>query len=86
MDTLEAHGALLAGAGFVEVELEDATEEYRRDAKAEYDLMKGSLRPRMVELIGPERAEHFVEDWRALTVVLDKGELRPGRYRAFKPG
>jgi hypothetical protein len=39
-----------------------------------------------VQLIGPEKAEHFIEDWRAMTVVLDKGEMRPGRYRARKPG
>lgn len=86
MDTLDAHGAQLAEAGFADVELEDATEEYRRGAMAEYELMKGSLRPKMMELLGPEGAEHFIEDWRSLTVVLIKGELRPGRYRARKPG
>ena len=86
MDTLEAHGRLLAGAGFVLIELEDATEEYRRDAHREHELLKGSLRARMVELIGPQKAEHFIEDWRSMTVVLDNGEMRPGRYRARKPG
>ena len=85
MDTLESHGALLADAGFEDIEMEDASEEYRRDARAEYELMKGSLRPRMVELLGATGAEHFIEDWRSMTVVLDKGELRPGRYRARKP-
>ncbi len=86
METLEAHGPLLAEVGFADIELEDAAEEYRRDAMAEYELMKGNLRPQMVELLGQERAEHFIEDWRSLTVVLIKGELRPGRYRARKPG
>ena len=85
MDTLEAHGALLAGAGFADIELEDGTEEYRQDAHREYELMKGELLPKMVELLGPEKAAHFVEDWRSMTVVLDKGEMRPGRYRARKP-
>ena len=86
MDTLEAHGALLAEAGFLDIELEDATEEYRRDAGKEYELMKGSLRPRLVELLGVAGAEHFIEDWRSLTVVLENGEMRPGRYRARKVG
>lgn len=86
MDTLEAHGILLAETGFVGIELEDATEEYRRDARAEYELMTGQLRPKMVGLLGLEKAEHFIEDWRSMTVVLDKGEMRPGRYRARKPG
>jgi ubiquinone/menaquinone biosynthesis C-methylase UbiE len=85
MDTLEAHGRLLTEAGFTDVELEDATEEYRRDARSEYETMKGPLRSRMVQLLGTEAAEHFIEDWRSMTVVLDKGELRPGRYRARKP-
>ncbi|MDF2763613.1 MAG: SAM-dependent methyltransferase [Rhodospirillales bacterium] len=85
MDTLEAHGRILAEAGFADIELEDATEEYRRDAHREYELLKGELRQRMIELIGPEKAEHFIEDWRSMTVVLDRGEMRPGRYRARKP-
>lgn len=85
MDTLEAHGILLAEAGFVEIELEDATDEYRRDALKEYELMKGGLRPKMVELLGVAGAERFIEDWRSMTVVLEKGEMRPGRYRARKP-
>ncbi|MEX2295917.1 MAG: hypothetical protein WD715_00770 [Dongiaceae bacterium] len=47
--------------------------------------MKGPLNPRMVELLGQEKADHFVENWRAMVVVLEKGEKRPGRYRARKP-
>ena len=86
MDTLEAHGTLLAEAGFVDIELEDAIEEYRRDARAEYEMMKGKLRPKVVEVLGLERAEHFIENWRSMTVVLENGEMRPGRYRARKPG
>jgi phosphoethanolamine N-methyltransferase len=39
----------------------------------------------MVELLGEKGAQHFIEDWRSMTVVLDKGEMRPGRYRARKP-
>jgi ubiquinone/menaquinone biosynthesis C-methylase UbiE len=85
MDTLEAHGVLLAQAGFESIELEDATEEYRRDARNEYEMMKGPLHSRMVELLGEKGAQHFIEDWRSMTVVLDKGEMRPGRYRARKP-
>ncbi len=85
MDTLEVHRDLLAGAGFADIESEDASEEYRRDARAEYELMRGALRPKMLELLGLEQTEHFIEDWRSMTVVLEKGEMRPGRYRARKP-
>ena len=33
----------------------------------------------------PDKAGFFIEDWRSLTVVLDKGDLRPARMRARKP-
>jgi len=34
----------------------------------------------MTEALGAEGQAHFEEIWRALTVVLDKGELRPGLF------
>lgn len=85
MDTLESHGRILRDAGFDEIVLADDGGWYRGKAHEELALMKGSLAARMRELLGPEQQAHFVEDWRAMTVVLDKGELRPGRYRARKP-
>lgn len=85
MRSLEAHGDLLAAAGFVDIQLEDCSDWYRREARAEWERMKGPLRATMVESLGPEGADHFIEDWRSMVVVLDKGELRPGRYRARKP-
>ena len=85
METLETHGQALREAGFVDIELADDGGWYRRKAHEELALMRGPLAPRMRELLGAEQQAHFVEDWRAMTVVLDKGELRPGRYRARKP-
>jgi phosphoethanolamine N-methyltransferase len=35
--------------------------------------------------MGVEGNAHFLENWRSLTVVLDKGELRPARISARKP-
>ena len=71
--------------GFEDLELDDSTEEYCRDARTEYEMMKGPLHSRMIELLGTEGTDHFIEDWRSMTVVLVRGELRPGRYRARKP-
>ncbi len=85
MDTLEYYGAALRDYGFTDVDLTDITDWYRGEARAEYERMKGSLNARMHELLGAEKANHFVENWRMLTVVLDKGELRPGLFRARKP-
>jgi hypothetical protein len=47
--------------------------------------MKGPLAAQMRALLGPEQQAHFVENWRAMAVVLDREELRPGRYRGRKP-
>ena len=52
-----------------------------RGKNVHVDRLAGKMR----ELLGPEQQAHFLEDWRAMTVVLDKGELRPGRYRGRKP-
>ena len=85
MDTLENHGQLLKDVGFVDVELEDTWRWYRDCARDEYERMKGPLKAQMIELLGRDQQEHFVENWRAMVIVLDKGEMRPGRYRGFKP-
>ncbi len=86
MDTLENYGAILRDCGFTNVDLTDISGQYRAQAHDEYARMKGPLRKAMLETLGPEKQAHFVENWRALCVVLDKGELRPGRLRARKPG
>jgi len=85
MRPLPAHGTLLRGAGFVAVELEDLSDWYRREARREWERMKGPLHPVMVERLGQSGADHFIENWQAMVAVLDLGELRPGRYRARRP-
>jgi len=39
----------------------------------------------MVELLGQADADHFVENWRMLVVVIDKGEMRQGYFRGTRP-
>ncbi len=85
METLEAHRAILAEAGFVDIGLSDDWRSYRDLCREEYAQMQGHLKARMIELLGREQQEHFLENWRAMVAVLDKGELRPGHYRATKP-
>lgn len=85
METLESHGALLTAAGFVEVSLSDDGAWYRRRCAEEYEAMQGPLRDRMLDLLGADQQAHFLENWRAMLVVLNKGDLRPGYYRAIKP-
>ena len=85
METLPAHGRILREAGFTDIELEDDGQAYRNLCRREYEQMQGPSRERMIEMLGREGQEHFLENWRAMLVVLDKGELRPGFYRARTP-
>jgi len=39
----------------------------------------------MVELLGQKDADHFVENWRAMLVVCEKGEMRQGYCRGRRP-
>ena len=47
--------------------------------------MESSLKPLIVSRIGDQRAQHFIDNWRQLVVVLKRGELRPGHLKATKP-
>ena len=85
METLETHGRILQEAGFVEVKLEDDGQAYRDLCRREHEQMQGPLKELMIEVLGREMQEHFLENWRAMQVVLGKGELRPGFYRAHAP-
>ena len=85
LETLENYGQILADCGFVDVSIEDASDWYRKRAREEYEIIKGDLYPRMVELIGSDDSEHFVENWRALVIVCESGEMRQGYTRGRKP-
>lgn len=86
LETLDGFRDQLVSAGFTDVVAEDATDWYQHEARREYELMRGDLFPRMVELLGQQDAEHFVEDWRAMVVVIDKGEMRQAYFRGRRPG
>ncbi len=78
--------AALERAGFVDIAVNDRHQWYRDLARRELAALDGELRPLIIERIGKDRAEHFVDDWRQLVVVLDRGELRPAHIKASRPG
>lgn len=85
LETLDDYDTHLHNCGYVEIQTDDASAWYREQAKREYELLKGDLYPRMVKLLGQQSADHFVENWRALVVVCDKGEMRQGYCRGRRP-
>jgi len=85
MATLGESAAALRCAGFVDVEIRDRHAWYLELAQHELQAMEGELEPMIVGRIGASRARHFLDNWRQLVVVLDRGELRPGHLKAVKP-
>lgn len=84
LETLDHYGELLEQAGFADVAVEDASDWYRRRVAEEYAAMRGPLFPQMLERLGRENAEHFVENWRAMLRVCETGEMRQGYCRGRK--
>ena len=85
MATLAESAASLSASGFCNVEIRDRHDWYLELAKRELEAMEHSLRPMIEQRIGPERARHFIDNWRQLVIVLERGELRPGHLKAVKP-
>ncbi|MDH5621127.1 MAG: methyltransferase domain-containing protein [Gammaproteobacteria bacterium] len=85
LEQLGDYEAKFIRAGFEHVAATDASDWYRAEARREYELMKGDLYASMVRLLGQKDADHFVEDWRAMVVVIESGEMRQGYCRGQKP-
>jgi phosphoethanolamine N-methyltransferase len=85
MVTLEESAADLRRAGFVDVEVRDRHGWYLDLARRELEAMEGRLRPTILAGIGAARTEHFLDNWRQLVLVLERGELRPGHLKSTKP-
>lgn len=85
MVTPKRQATLLNEAGFTDVEIMDRSDWYQLRAREEYQQLKSKLYPRMLELIGQENADYFVENWRSMVVVCEKGEMLQVYSRGHKP-
>jgi len=86
LETYDQYKQRLQDAGFIGVIVEDATDWYRAEAHREIALLSGELYDPMVELIGRKEADYRIENWRAMIVVIDSGEMLQGYCRGQKPG
>ena len=85
MVTLSELGAIVANAGFVEVDLEDRGAWYREEAAAELARIRGPLHAQFVDRWGEDAAAAEIEFWEVLVEALGSGAMRPGHVRAVKP-
>jgi hypothetical protein len=75
LETPRGQEATLREAGFDEVSVVDRSAWYRTQVRKEYERLRTSEFPRLVEFIGKQAADHAVENWRAMVVVCEKGEM-----------
>ncbi len=85
METPRGQEKTLRQAGFEEVSVVDSSAWYRAQVRREYERLKTSDFPRLVERIGREAADHAVENWRAAVVVCEKQEMHQVYTRARAP-
>jgi phosphoethanolamine N-methyltransferase len=80
-ETLAEYGQRLREAGFDDVKATDASDWYRAEVRREYELIRSDLYESMIELLGKNDADHFVESWRVMAIVCESGEMRQGYFR-----
>ncbi|MEM8562164.1 MAG: methyltransferase domain-containing protein [Pseudomonadota bacterium] len=85
MRTMDEYHSLLHAAHYDSISVVDASDWYQREAQREYDVLKGDMYPELVATLGREDADHFVENWRAMIVVINKGEMKQAYMRGRRP-
>jgi ubiquinone/menaquinone biosynthesis C-methylase UbiE len=73
--TPQEHLEFLDEAGFTQTKCRDKSSWYRREARREYRLLRDELKPRLHSLLGGEEAGRFIESWRLLAELCERGEL-----------
>jgi ubiquinone/menaquinone biosynthesis C-methylase UbiE len=78
--------SILREAGFESVTVTDRSDWYPAEVRVEYDRLRNDLYDAAVRIVGEERADHTVENWRATVVVCEKGEMLQVYSRGRRPG
>jgi phosphoethanolamine N-methyltransferase len=77
--------AILEGAGFTDIHVVDRNPWYREEARGEIERMRGPLREQLLEILGREKADRWIEMRVAMIAALDAGAFRPTHLRGTKP-
>ncbi len=75
----------LQKAGFIDVELVDRNDWYRKQARHEREQLSGALYAGLSSKLGSKFLEHEIEVWDKMIAALDQGDLRPTHLRGRKP-
>ena len=82
---LEHHGELLHEAGFVDVELTDDADWYRKEVKEECRRIREDTRDELCGRFGEQVVDDFIKFWTDIARLFDSGELRTTYFHATKP-
>ena len=84
MCSLDKYREILESTGFKIISMNDRNKWYLEKVKKEVADIEGHLWNQVVEAIGIEEGEYALDIWKKLLGVVEKGEHRPGNFRALK--
>ena len=84
MCSLKSYEQALKKAGFIEIAIKDRNVWYLDKAKKELAAIEGPLTQLIIDVIGPEETTGAINIWKKLIKVLERGEHRPGHFKAIK--
>jgi phosphoethanolamine N-methyltransferase len=84
MASAQRYYSAMEKAGFHDITITNRNQWYRELAKQEHRALSGELYADLSKKIDKEFLDHEIEVWRAMTVVLDSGQLCPSHLRAYK--
>ena len=62
----------------------DRNQWYLEKVRNEVEQIEGPLWNKVIDAIGPEEGAYALDIWKKLLGVVEKGEHRPGNFRAMK--
>ena len=80
----EQYHSALESAGFVDIQITDRNEWYKKQARYERTQLSGLLYDSLATSVGKEFLEHEIDVWDKMIIALDQGQLRPTHLRARK--
>jgi phosphoethanolamine N-methyltransferase len=83
-ESLPGYGAILQQAGFTEIQLRDRSDWFQEAVRQDNAHIFGSLKSRLIELIGPENYSAWVKTRQAMQIAVAAGELTTGHFRGRK--
>jgi phosphoethanolamine N-methyltransferase len=84
MCSLKKYEEILEKSGFKIISMNDRNQWYLERVKKEVEQIEGPLWKKVIDAIGPEEGAYALDIWKKLLGVVEKGEHRPGNFRAIK--